>query len=263
MMINEVGKSSVVKQFANDNFNGKMQTIILSRIESSDLALPIPAKGDDNLYHTFYAISEWLPSEPCVLFLDEFGQASSAVQAIAQQLMLEGSFMHYTLPKGTYIVAATNRTFDNAGSNEILSTIANRCIMAEIKEDVKGWLEYGESVNLHPAMHHFISSHPELLYGDLDEEGHPSFMSPRSAERVSEVLYEYDKGYVSENILGVAVEGLAGKNIYHKLRVSMETVGKLPKPMDVLVGNGKKINLEKEDIGLAIVTGKQIGRAHV
>ena len=53
------GKSSIVKQFADKYFNGKMQTLILSRIESSDLALPIPTKNDDGTYtYTSYNRAE-------------------------------------------------------------------------------------------------------------------------------------------------------------------------------------------------------------
>lgn len=135
------GKSSIVKQFADKYFDGKMQTLILSRIESSDLALPIPTKNDDGTYSTHFAISELLPKEPCVLFLDEFSQSNSSNQRIVQQLLLEGSFMHYELPKGTYVVLAGNRTQDNANSGEVLSTIANRCIMCEIKEDEQEFLD--------------------------------------------------------------------------------------------------------------------------
>lgn len=254
------GKSSIVKQFADKYFDGKMQTLILSRIESSDLALPIPTKNDDGTYSTHFAISELLPKEPCVLFLDEFSQSNSSVQCIVQQLLLEGSFMHYKLPKGTYIVLAGNRTQDNANSGEVLSTIANRCIMCEIKEDEQEFLEYAEEQNLHPVVIDYVRRYPGNLFGLQDEEGHPCFTTPRSMERTSEIMYQYDKGIVSESVLATAIEGTLGKNVYSKIKVSMEMVNDLPRPQDVLEGKAKPLNLNT--VGLAgvhtLVTGCRV-----
>lgn len=243
------GKSSIVKQFADKYFNGKMQTLILSRIESSDLALPIPTKNDDGTYSTHFAISELMPKEPCVLFLDEFSQANSSVQCIVQQLLLEGSFMHYELPKGTYIVLAGNRTQDNANSGEVLSTIANRCIMCEIKEDEQEFLDYAEEQDMHPVVIDYVRRYPGNLFGLQDEEGHPCFTTPRSMERTSEIMYQYDKGIVSESVLATAIEGVLGKNVYSKIKVSIEMVNDLPRPQDVLEGKAKPLNLNK--VGLA------------
>lgn len=254
------GKSSIVKQFADKYFNGKMQTLILSRIESSDLALPIPTKNDDGTYSTHFAISELLPKEPCVLFLDEFSQANSSVQCIVQQLLLEGSFMHYKLPKGTYVVLAGNRTQDNANSGEVLSTIANRCIMCEIKEDEQEFLDYAEEQNLHPVVIDYVRRYPGNLFGLQDEEGHPCFTTPRSMERTSDIMYQYDKGIVSESVLATAIEGVLGKNVYSKIKVSMEMVNDLPDPRDVLEGKAKGLDLNR--VGLAgvhtLITGCRV-----
>lgn len=243
------GKSSIVKQFADKYFNGKMETLILSRIESSDLALPIPTKNDDGSYSTHFAISEMLPKEPCVLFLDEFPQASSSVQCIVQQLLLEGSFMHYELPKGTFCVLAGNRSWDNANSGEVLSTIANRCLMAEIKEDEQEFLDYAEEHTLHPVVVDYVRRYPGNLFGVQDEEGHPCFTTPRSMERTSEIMYQYDKGSVSEHVLAVAIEGTLGRNVYAKIKVSMDMVNILPNPLDVLSGSAKRLKLDS--VGLA------------
>lgn len=254
------GKSSIVKQFADKYFNGKMQTLILSRIESSDLALPIPTKNEDGTYSTHFAISELLPKEPCVLFLDEFSQSSPSCQCIIQQLLLEGSFMHYELPKGTYVVLAGNRTQDNANSGEVLSTIANRCIMCEIKEDEQEFLEYAEEQNLHPVVIDYVRRYPGNLFGLQDEEGHPCFTTPRSMERTSEIMYQYDKGVVSESVLATAIEGTLGKNVYSKIKVSMEMVNYLPRPQDVLEGKAKGLDLNS--VGLAgvhtLITGCRV-----
>ena len=254
------GKSSIVKQFADKYFSGKMQTLILSRIESSDLALPIPTKNDDGTYSTHFAISELLPKEPCVLFLDEFSQSSPSCQCIIQQLLLEGSFMHYELPKGTYVVLAGNRTQDNANSGEVLSTIANRCIMCEIKEDEQEFLEYAEEQNLHPVVIDYVRRYPGNLFGLQDEEGHPCFTTPRSMERTSDIMYQYDKGIVSESVLATAIEGVLGKNVYSKIKVSMEMVNYLPRPQDVLEGKAKGLDLNR--VGLAgvhtLITGCRV-----
>ena len=254
------GKSSIVKQFADKYFDGKMQTLILSRIESSDLALPIPTKNDDGTYSTHFAISELLPKEPCVLFLDEFSQSSPSCQCIIQQLLLEGSFMHYELPKGTYVVLAGNRTQDNANSGEVLSTIANRCIMCEIKEDEQEFLEYAEEQNLHPVVIDYVRRYPGNLFGLQDEEGHPCFTTPRSMERASDIMYQYDKCIVSESVLAVVIEGVLGKNVYSKIKVSMEMVNDLPDPCDVLEGKAKGLDLNR--VGLAgvhtLITGCRV-----
>ena len=254
------GKSSIVKQFADKYFNGKMQTLILSRIESSDLALPIPTRNDDGTYSTHFAISELLPKEPCVLFLDEFSQSSPSCQCIIQQLLLEGSFMHYELPKGTYVVLAGNRTQDNANSGEVLSTIANRCIMCEIKEDEQEFLEYAEEQNLHPVVIDYVRRYPGNLFGLQDEEGRPCFTTPRSMERTSDIMYQYDKGIVSESVLATAIEGVLGKNVYSKIKVSMEMVNYLQRPQDVLEGKAKGLDLNR--VGLAgvhtLITGCRV-----
>jgi hypothetical protein len=234
-----IGKSRMVEQFADEHFNGNLKTIILARHEPGDFALPCPVRQADGSMETVYAKTNLLPQDPDwkgVLFLDEFTQADSGIQKIAQQLLLDRSFMDYTLPAGCMVVLAGNRSFDNAGSGDLLSTVANRCIVVELQGDTTEWLEWASKSHIHPSLLHFFHEHERELFDDLNPEGCPSITTPRSAEFASDILWKLEAGEIPEKIAMLGIQGVLGNNKWNKIKISFDLAVKLPKAQDILEG---------------------------
>src|SRR4051812_37540669 len=86
--------------------------------------------------------------EPFCLFLDELPACSPDVQKAFYALLLERRLGEHALPKGTWVVAAGNRTTDRALVRTISSALINRVTVLHVRVDVQEWLAWAEQNGL-------------------------------------------------------------------------------------------------------------------
>lgn len=221
-----VGKSTIVKDLANRLGIGFVD-IRLAQMERVDVAgLPSVENGT-----TKWNVPNIWPRDPDskgIIFLDEITAAPADVQVAAYSIILDRMIPNsdYRIPDGWYIVAAGNRVKDRAVAKPMSSALANRFAHFEIDVDPEQWGAWAICHDVHPSVTGFIKYRPMNLFktdGQNLEQGWPS---PRSWERVSNVV----KLFAGDSNLSKIVAGLIGDQVacefmaFHKLNSKFDSV---------------------------------------
>lgn len=225
-----IGKSSIVKKVAND-LGINYIDIRLSQMEPVDLrGLPVPDKE--------HKIVEWfvsgdLPREEKhgkfgILLFDELTSADRSLQVASYELILDRRLGNlYKIPDGWYIVACGNRVEDRAVSTTMSSALANRFMHFDMEANYEDWKIWAIKNGLHPSVIGFIDYRPSCLFemkGQNLERGWPS---PRSWERVSNMISLYGS---NEDVFRKIVYGLVGNKVgvefmeFHKINKNFNSV---------------------------------------
>lgn len=177
-----IGKSWVVQETARKE-DLPVIDVRVSQLAPTDLrGLPVP--GGERM--------RWLPPDflPAggrgVLFLDEINLAAPAMQAIAQQLVLDRRVGSYELPEGWFVWAAGNRKTDRAAVFDMPAPLANRFVHFDVEPDLSGFLRFAARASLDARIVAFLAFRPNLLHR-IDPE-RPAFPSPRSWRMASDLL---------------------------------------------------------------------------
>ena len=190
-----IGKSSLIHQYAQ-SIDAVMVDVRLAQFDPVDLrGLPSPS-GDATRWLApavlpFVGNPQFPTDRPIILFLDELAQASPAVQAAAFQLVLDRRVGEHVLLQNTYIIAASNRSSDRAGTNRVSTPLLNRFVHVEIVSDFDAWKQWALSNNIHPLIIGFLSQRPALLdqFDVAVKSGAQAFPTPRSWHFLSSLLH--------------------------------------------------------------------------
>lgn len=205
-----VGKSSIIKSVAKANGIGFVD-VRLAQMERVDFA-GLPSVNNET---TIWNVPSFWPRNQAsrgIILLDEITSAPSDCQTAAYSVVLDRRVpnSNYQIPNGWLIVAAGNRTCDRAVVKAMSSALANRFVHFELEANAEDWNKWAVSNSINPAVTGYINYRPENLFkmeGQNLEQGWPS---PRSWERVSNMISIYKD---SENILRKAVYGLIGNSV--------------------------------------------------
>lgn len=189
-----IGKSSIVHKYAQ-TIDAVVVDVRLAQFDPVDLrGLPSPS-GDATRWLApsilpFTSNPHFPTNKPILLFLDELAQASPAVQAAAFQLVLDRRVGEHTLLPNTYIIAASNRASDRAGTNRLSTPLLNRFTHVEVVSDFDAWKAWAIGAGVHPLIIGFLSQRPTLLdrFEDALKSGAQAFPTPRSWEFLSRLL---------------------------------------------------------------------------
>ena len=201
-----IGKSSVVKQIANDH---KLEFIDLrlSLLDPTDLK-GIPFFDKDN-NQAVWASPNFLPKDKNskgILFLDEINTAAPSVQASAYQLVLDRKVGDYTLPDGWSIVAAGNRENDRGVTYRMPPPLANRFVHLEMEVDFEDWKSWAFDNGIDASIIGFLNFDKEKLFAFDPNKNEKSFPTPRSWEYVDKII----KSGLSEKLMLESIGGAVG-----------------------------------------------------
>lgn len=187
-----VGKTQIVRQLA-EAVGARLYDLRLTTIEPQDLrGLPY---YDHETRRTLWYRPEDLPDDPArpaVLFLDELTAAAPMLQPAVYGLLQERRVGPHVLPDGVFVVAAGNMVEDGAIAYEMGTALSDRLVHMRVEVNAADWLDnYAIPRGLHPAVVGFIRTRPDLLETTEAalERGHMIAATPRSWERVSEILH--------------------------------------------------------------------------
>lgn len=127
---------------------------------------------------TSWAAPDIIPSEPCLLFLDELNTAQPSVMVTMQHLVLDRNLGGVPLPEGTVICAAGNRASDRGATYPLPIPLRGRFAHFELEADIDDWSAWAIAAGIDPVNVAFLRFRPELLY-QFSKDSHP-FPSPRS-----------------------------------------------------------------------------------
>jgi len=126
-------------------------------------------------------------AEPFCLFLDELPACAPDVQKAFYSLLLERRIGEFALPRGTWVVAAGNRTQDRALVRAMSSALVNRVTVLQIGVDVAEWLQWAAASRLREDVRRFVSTVPDALLRPVPDEPAP-FSTPRAWASFSRAL---------------------------------------------------------------------------
>jgi hypothetical protein len=246
-----IGKSSVVKQIANDH---KLEFIDLrlSLLDPTDLK-GIPFFDKEN-NQAVWASPNFLPKDKNskgILFLDEINTAAPSVQASAYQLVLDRKVGDYSLPDGWSIVAAGNRENDRGVTYRMPPPLANRFVHLEMGVDFEDWKLWAQRNRIDASVIGFLSFDKEKLFDFDPNRNEKSFPTPRSWEYVDKIL----KSGLSEKLLLESISGAIGKECSVEFMSFRKVMDKLPDIGKIANGEIKSIEEEEHKVLFALCAG--------
>ncbi len=132
-------------------------------------------------------------NKPFCLFLDELPAAPPDVQKAFYSLLLERRIGEYQLPKGTWVIAAGNRSDDRAPVRPLSSALINRVFVIAIRVDLPEWLAWAERAGVRPEIRSFIRFIPQALQRPVPADPVP-FSTPRAWAQLSRDMDLADRG---------------------------------------------------------------------
>ena len=186
-----VGKSQIIRQIGK-KFGYKVIDIRLaqmSEVEIGGLIYP-----NESRTKTVWLAPDVLPNEErdgknTILLLDEITSCTKRVQVAAYQLILDRRIGEYQLPEGTFVVALGNREDDDGVYIQLAGPLADRFEIHYIEPNFQEWKEdYAIPFGVHPFVLQYLSFKPAALHNQKQEAGRMVFATPRSWDRVSQIL---------------------------------------------------------------------------
>jgi hypothetical protein len=191
-----VGKTSIVEKFAAD--------VGLECVPMPGTGLqPEDVVGVPSIDVAAGVARWWPPSfikrdKPFLLFLDELNACSVEVQKSFYSLLREQRAGEYRLPKGSVIIAAGNRSQDQAITKPLPTPIVGRVSIVYLNVSLKDWLSWAEPSGVHPWVLEYLKNRPTHLMGKPTQN--EPFSSPRSWEILSDALHGYGDGITQRQI---------------------------------------------------------------
>ena len=235
-----VGKSQVVKQIG-EKYGYKVIDLRLAQMSEVEIGGLIYPNEDHT--KTRWLSPEILPDEErdgpkTILLLDEITSCPKRVQVAAYQLILDRRVGQYTLPLGTFVVGLGNREDDDGVYIRLAGPLADRFEIHNIDVDCNVWREdFALPYGIHPYVVSYLSMKPSALHTQGTEPENMVFATPRSWERVSDLL-KYDCS-VSNPVLVHKIAGNIGETEAAQFVRYIEKNRKLVDASDFLDGKAE------------------------
>ena len=200
-----VGKSDVVAQAAADA-GLPCKSLLGTQIAPEDVTGVPYIMGERSVFCPPRVLLPETP-EPFCLFLDELPACTPDIQKAFYSLLLERRLGEHSLPPGTWVVAAGNRTEDRALVRTISSALVNRVIILQVRVDVDEWLAWAEKNQVRREITAFIRDAHEALLRPVPEIPSP-FSTPRAWASLSRALDMAEAaGVLDRDIVAALVHG--------------------------------------------------------
>lgn len=233
-----IGKTQIAEALARF-IGGKLHDMRLTTIEPSDLR-GMPHYDHENKMTVWYR-PEDLPStdEPAVLFFDELTAASPFLQPTVYGILQERRVGQHKIPDNTIIVAAGNTVDDGAVAYEMGTAISDRLIHMLVEADAKDWVKgYAIPNDLHPAVVAFVETRPDFFETTQDamKQGHMIAATPRSWERVSQIMYNVGDRMARD----IMIAGTVGSHIAAEFAIIADDIAATVKVTEMVEATREK-----------------------
>jgi len=179
-----------------------------------------------------------------VFFIDELPNCVPAMQSAWGVIILERSTKHYKFPPGWRIVCAGNNETDRAGSARLITSLENRLLHITVHPAKEEFLNHAIARGFHPAVTSFLEERTDALIKFDASSPDRAFPSPRSWERVSDIL----KLTVPAGPQGEMVKGAIGQGMAVEFEAFRRIFSELPRLADVLSGAADMSKVTRMDI---------------
>ncbi|MBO6165015.1 MAG: AAA family ATPase [Eubacterium sp.] len=186
-----VGKSQVVKQIGAE-LGYKVIDLRLAQMSEVEIGGLIYPNEDRT--KTRWLSPEVLPDEErdgkkTILLLDEITSCPKRVQVAAYQLILDRRVGQYNLPEGTFVIGLGNREDDDGVYIRLAGPLADRFEIHYIDVDFRTWKnDFAIPYGVHSYVINYLNFKPAALHTQKADSDSMVFATPRSWERVSDIL---------------------------------------------------------------------------
>jgi len=223
-----IGKTAISLQLADEltkEVGIKFDSIIIKGpvLSRDDLLCPFPDKNSDNSrFKMLY--SDFIPLDPDsygIYIIDELSRADYSFQQLCWQIENEQRIHTQDLPKGWFVICIDNPD-DKEYSMNIIEDAAGlrRQLQLYSEVNVKAFLKYAVLQKFHPYVIEWIEIHPDYLYDFSSQKAGMVYANPASWERVSNILWGFEKSGTIENNLesiSILLTGLLNQNMSRML----------------------------------------------
>lgn len=251
-----LGKSQLIAQIAK-KYGYRLIDLRLaqmSEVEIGGLIYP-----NDSKTRTVWLKPDFFPEpgeQKAILLLDEITSAPKRVQVAAYQLVLDRRIGKHVLPDDTVIIALGNREEDSGVYVQLAAPLANRFNIFNIDIDAKIWLDdyaysdvsskviNGKKTPFNPLVSGYIASKPDHLHTQSDNPDAMIFATPRSWERVSDIL-NADNGELSP-VACRLIQGCLDPVTYSEFITLCRNNEEIQLSYDILSGKAYKMPTRRE-----------------
>lgn len=130
-----------------------------------------------------YAPPAWLPREEnpngTIIFLDDFNRCNTIIQGAVMELINEGTYVSWSLPKNTTIALSRNPDDGNYSVQSEDAALLSRYIDFNIKFNIDAFAEWSENYGLDGRAINFAIYYETELF-DPTHKNHLTTINPRS-----------------------------------------------------------------------------------
>lgn len=211
--------------------------------------------------------------KPLVIILDEFTKAPQPIQNSLHTL-LEASdrrIHDWFLPEGSHVLLTGNMAGDGVGDNIKAHTIGRITRVTVRPSTAEEWLAWAVNNGVDPVVMAWVDRNPQCLdtYLTSDLSGNPypfnpkvpqlAYVSPRSLERLSDILKNRHASGVTTNALLAAMIGTVGESAARDQLAFVDYQDQLPSWQEV-IDNPKTCKLPESDGACAIMAFSAISK---
>jgi hypothetical protein len=144
-------------------------------------------------------------TRPTLAFLDDVGQAPTAVQAALMQPVHGRQIGEHRIPDCVTFAAATNRRQDRAGVGQLIEPLKSRFdTILNVEADIDGWTDWALNMGLPAECVAFLRWRPELLSKFEPTADISNSPSPRGWHSVAKLLMaQFDSVEVLAGAVGM------------------------------------------------------------
>jgi hypothetical protein len=195
------GKTQISLQIAqelSEELKIKFESLLIKApvLSRDDFLCPFPVI--DNGRSRFKMLySDFVPLEEAsfgLFIIDEFARGDHSLQQLLWQVQNEYKVHLQDLPKGWFVLCLDNPD-DQEYSMNYMEDAAGLRRTLHLYSDVsaQAFLNHATKSNFHPLVVEYIQIHPDYLYDFDSQKIGMIYSNPASWERVSNILWGYDK----------------------------------------------------------------------
>ena len=234
-----IGKTQAVYQI-KDKMSATYQcdffikSLITSQMESIDFFIPaLDRDGTKKMYIKVANNTFVLPHDARgIIFFDELSNASPDVQKAVQSIITDRMIGDTRIPDGIMFVCAGNRREDRAGSNGLLSALANRVEHYDTDATFEDWMKWATAKGLH----HSIISYLYISQGDLNlfDAAKLRNPTPRIWAKAAKYMDYYEATSAPDNKIRRRLGALLGDEVAGKVMQHRRCFEKFPTKEEIM-----------------------------
>lgn len=230
-----IGKTDIVEQAAHLEGCSLLTTHLVTADPTEAAGLPWPNAEKNEAYFMLFGNLATVCNArtPLVWFLDDFGQASPAVQASFMRPLLDyHTVSGYEIPTCVSILAATNKRTDRAGVSGVLAPVKSRFdTIVELQPTLDDWCEWALTHNIVPEVIAYMRFQP----GDLHQFDATADLTNSPCPRTWAKVSQWLRAGLSRSVEYAVIAGAVGAGAAIKFTGFLKMCRELPDPDQLLL----------------------------